>query len=159
MAKAPTIRNWGSVLAALRQASGLSAAEVVERLKTLGVEINRASIYTYEAGRVSAPDAGVVWGLSQIYCVPVADLIADLVALRKGESRPDRPKTSASGKSDANEHLTEAEIEWVQQWRQLTPQARKACREFIRFQLNSNPPTPNQPQRARAKSSKSSRDL
>jgi transcriptional regulator with XRE-family HTH domain len=130
MAKVPSAQRWGTALAELRQTSKLSAADVVKRLKALGIHVVRASIYAYEAGTVAAPDAGVVWALAQVYGVPVADLIRDLVADRNGGQIVQGGKT----RREAPRGLSEAEIDLLDLWRRLSPQQRKTCDEFIRFQ-------------------------
>jgi transcriptional regulator with XRE-family HTH domain len=136
--------QWGASLAELRHSARLSAAQVVARLKPFGIQIERASIYAYEAGRVAAPDAGVIWGLAQVYGVGVADLIASLVSVRNGGDSLDSgsfrtPERSPYGLGDDEHDL-------LQLWRRLTPQRRKVCREFIVFESRS-PDLRNQPAR------------
>jgi transcriptional regulator with XRE-family HTH domain len=128
-------RRWGAALAELRHASRLSAAEVIKRLKALGLELDRASIYMYEAGKVSAPDAGVVWGLAQVYGVSVTDLIADLVTARNGAPFGDRAKVGQRA-AGADVALSEDETDLFQLWHRLSPQQKKASREFILFELS-----------------------
>jgi transcriptional regulator with XRE-family HTH domain len=131
MTKARVVPQWGASLAELRHAAGLSAAQVVGRLAEIGIEVDRASIYNYEAGKVPAPDAGVIWGLAHVYSVPIADLVGDLVADRIGESFGG----PTHGRPGPPENLSDSEIRLIVQWRKLTPHTRKACEEFIRFQL------------------------
>jgi hypothetical protein len=89
----------------------------------------------YEAGKVSAPDAGVVWGLAQVYGVSVADLIADLVTARNGAPFGDRAKGGQRA-AGADVALSEDETDLLQLWHRLSPQQKKACREFILFELS-----------------------
>ena|ERR1022692_704480 len=135
MAKGLSARRWGTALAELRHASRLSAAEVVKRLKALGLDLDRASIYMYEAGKVSAPDAGVVWGLAQVYGVSVTVLIADLVTARNGAPFGDRAKVGPRAEG-ADVAPSEDETDLLQLWRRLSPQQKKSSREFILFELS-----------------------
>lgn len=139
MAKAAAER-WGTALAELRRASRLTAREVVQRLKGFGIELDPASIYTYEAGKVYAPDAGVIWGLAQVYGVSVTDLIADLVAERSGEPLLQGRRPSAQRQPRLHS-LSEAETNLVRLWRQLPAHKRKATEEFVKFQLRDEPAT------------------
>jgi transcriptional regulator with XRE-family HTH domain len=146
MAKVQSAERWGAALGELRHAARLSAAEVVKRLKTFGIHIDRASIYTYEAGRVSAPDAGVVWGLAQVYGVSVAELIGTLVSIRNGGQSTERARVSPRTTA-AKPNLAEDESDLIKVWRRLSPHRRKVCREFILFELNDGI---SGPQRGRA---------
>src|SRR5437016_4323034 len=87
MAKVHSLRAWGTNLARLRQNASLSGADVVGRLASLGIRVDRRSIYAYEAGRIAAPDAGLVWGLSRIYGVSAEELISGLVLARTGQKQ------------------------------------------------------------------------
>jgi transcriptional regulator with XRE-family HTH domain len=125
--------EWGAKLAELRRATGLSAAAVARDLGELGVALDRASIYAYEAGRVAAPDAAVVWGLARIYGVKLEDLVNALVDERAisrlvSSNRPPKLRPSR------------AELHVLERLRQLSPTARKACLDFIDFQLRPSPP-------------------
>jgi transcriptional regulator with XRE-family HTH domain len=137
MAKA-VAQGWGLALAELRRACRLTASEVVKRLTAFGIEIDPASIYTYEAGKVYAPDAGVVWGLAQVYGVSVTDLIADLVADRS-EGRSLEGHKASSRDQARSSTLSDTEANVIQLWRQLPAHKRKACEEFMRFQLQDEP--------------------
>jgi transcriptional regulator with XRE-family HTH domain len=118
--------EWGAKLARLRNASGLSAAGVVRRLLELGVTLDRASIYAYEAGRVAAPDAAVVWGLAKVYGVKLDDLASALVDSRATSIVP----------AHRGQELrpSQAELKVLERLRALPAGARKACLEFIDFQ-------------------------
>jgi transcriptional regulator with XRE-family HTH domain len=125
---ASLVSEWGGKLAELRKSSGLSAAAVVKRLADFGIVLDRGSIYAYEAGRVAAPDAIVVWGLARVYRVKLEDLLNVLVdaraatrlvqSIRSREPEPSR-----------------AELDLLRRLRRLSPSARKACLDFIDFQL------------------------
>lgn len=134
MAKGRAPLRWGAALAELRRSSKLSAAEVVKRLKALGIEIDRASVYTYEAGKVLAPDAGVVWGLAQIYGVSTDTLISELVAARRGEPSDTKLRESRELRriGPASDETSLLEL-----WRRLSPQQKKTCLEFLLFQASS----------------------
>jgi len=138
MAKARVAQAWGASLAELRYEARLSATDVVRRLKDFGVQVDRASIYNYEAGKVSAPDAGVVWALAHIYGVSVEELIAGLVADRSGE-RPNQGRKTAPELQSQPAALSEAEATLIRLWRELPSHKRKACLEFVRFQLQEEP--------------------
>src|SRR6266516_2277097 len=84
MAKVPPTRSWGAILLQLRKDAGLTGSEVVGQLGSLGVKMDRRTLYTYEAGRVSSPDAAVVWGLAKVYGTDVEGLLGSLVASRNG---------------------------------------------------------------------------
>src|SRR5712692_3865499 len=85
MAKVHSLRAWGSHLTRLRQNAALSGAEVSKRLARLGLHIDRRTIYAYEAGRIGAPDAGVLWGLAKVYGVSPEELAMTLVQYRTGQ--------------------------------------------------------------------------
>lgn len=130
--------DWGAKLAELRKRAGLSAADVVKELRALGVELNSASIYTYEAGRVSSPAAAVIWGLAQVYGVNLEDLVRILV---------DPRATSRLAGPDRSTHLRLSleERNAVNRLRQLSPAARKAVLEFLDFQLQHMRPKKGRP--------------
>ena len=129
MAKAYPPKAWGSLLAKLRHDIQLSGAEVVRRLEKLGIETDRASVYAYEAGRVSAPDAGLVWGLAHVYGVGTDELISALVAARSGQSM--KPLQSNNRMQAAGFDLAKDEREIIMQFRKLPPRERRLCREFV----------------------------
>jgi hypothetical protein len=132
MAKVQPNRAWGALLANLRERAELTGAQVVRRLATLGVRLDRRTLYTLRGGRVVAPDAAVVWGLAQIYEASVNDLLVTLVASRNAESVPatiDRHQPKGSGgRTDERELLGLL--------RQLPARARGECEQFIRFQAD-----------------------
>ncbi|PYR29868.1 MAG: hypothetical protein DMF90_28910 [Acidobacteria bacterium] len=123
--------EWGAKLAELRKATGLSAAAVVKDLKELGIDLDRASIYAYEAGRVAAPAAAVVWGLARIYGVKLDDLVNALVDAKA------IIRLTPSSRS-AQRRLSRVELGVLDRLRKLTPTARKACLDFIGFQLRQS---------------------
>jgi transcriptional regulator with XRE-family HTH domain len=135
MAKAHLPKSWGTTLAKLRQDAQLTGAEVARQLERLGIHLDRASVYAYEAGRVSAPDAGVIWGLARIYGVSVEGLITALVRSRTGRAG-ELPKDDGAHPTGGFD-LSDEERELVQEWRKLTHQGRRACREFVSFQLTT----------------------
>jgi transcriptional regulator with XRE-family HTH domain len=120
-------KTWGARLSELRQATGLSAAAVVKQLAEFGIVLDRASIYAYENGRVAAPDAAVVWGLARIYNVKLEDLVEALVDARA-------PMT-AQPQQSRRTTLSSDERRAVEGLRKLERPARKACLDFLDFQL------------------------
>jgi transcriptional regulator with XRE-family HTH domain len=78
------VPRFGAGLRALRErVEGRSQEWVVRALMTrFGLRFSRATLSQYEKGTVLAPDAGVLWGLAQIYDVPPGGLLAYLVAER-----------------------------------------------------------------------------
>ena len=131
------VAEWGATLAQLRNSTGLSAAAVVSDLKVFGINLDRASIYAYEAGRVAAPDAAVVWGLARIYGVRLDELISTLVDVR-ATNRPgalDRTKRLAVLNRSKQLRPSSAELQVIERLRRLNSKARKACLDFIDFQL------------------------
>jgi transcriptional regulator with XRE-family HTH domain len=81
----PELRAFGQRLTELRGAKR-SRQQICNRLSDLKVPLDASSLFQYEAGTVWAPDAGVLWGLSEIYEVPLAELVA---LLRANRARPD----------------------------------------------------------------------
>jgi transcriptional regulator with XRE-family HTH domain len=77
---------FGAQLTALRErVEGRSQEWVVRALASrFGLSFSRSTLSQYEKGTVLAPDAGILWGLAQIYDVPVMGLIQYLVAERSG---------------------------------------------------------------------------
>src|SRR5579871_491571 len=130
VAKTEPPRGWGRLLADLRREAGLTGNEVARRLEHLGIVIDRASIYAYENGRISAPDAGVVWGLAHIYGVPVEDLIATLVRSRTNRAAASAPRLPMT----PTLHVSDDERALIRTWRTLSPTAKRACQQFIDFQ-------------------------
>jgi transcriptional regulator with XRE-family HTH domain len=127
---APSAKSWGATLAMRRRDAGLSAAAVARRLGQLGITVDRGTIYAYEAGRITAPDAGVVWGLANIYKISVDALIQLLVEARTGvvvrtQLRIDDGRTTVE--------LTREEHDLLRRLRQLPARDRAMCREFIEF--------------------------
>ena len=130
MAKVHSLRAWGTHLVRLRQNAGLSGAKVVNGLAALGIQIDRRTVYAYEAGRIAAPDAGVLWGLAQIYRVSADELVAALVSYRTG-----RPSTVLEPRSsDEMIRVTSTERDLIQDFRSLSAKDRHACGEFIKFE-------------------------
>jgi transcriptional regulator with XRE-family HTH domain len=115
-------------LRGLRQKAGLSGGEVVARLGVLGVTLDRRTLYSYEGGRVMSPDAGVVWGLAQIYGAELEQLSRSLVASRN--SQP--VATLASKTPDVSIHNARL----IQLIERLPREAKKELEEFVRFRLN-----------------------
>src|SRR5712691_2085907 len=109
MAKVHALRNWGVRLARLRQNAALSGGEVVNRLASFGIQANRRSIYAYEAGRIAAPDAGVVWALAKIYGIELEELISTLVVARTGQ-RPISPSIETSAQESVRVSAEEREL-------------------------------------------------
>jgi hypothetical protein len=131
MAKVQSLRGWGTHLARLRQNAALSGADVVGQLASLNIRVDRRSIYAYEAGRIAAPDAGLIWGLSKIYGVSVEELISGLVSARTGQKPAPAHLNTPSHESI---RVTAEERELVHQIRSLSPKARRACVDFIAFE-------------------------
>ena len=94
----------------------------------VGIELDRASIYAYEAGRVAAPDAAVLWGLARVYGVNIDDLIGTLVGYR-GIERLVVPERKQDWKPSS------AELKVIARLRKMSPTSRKSCIEFINFQF------------------------
>ena len=141
MTKGHALRQWGMRLARLRENAGLSGGKVVEKLLELGIKVDRRTIYAYEAGRIAAPDAGVVWGLAGIYNVDTADLIARLVACRTG-----RLVTTAEKDAPLDEwvKLSIEERKLFTQLRCLPARKRQTCLDFVAFQTGGrSTPTSN----------------
>jgi transcriptional regulator with XRE-family HTH domain len=84
------VPRFGARLKALREAVKIgnkkrSQEHVANRLAVkYGLQLDRSTLSEYEKGTVMAPDAGVLWGLAQIYDVPVGELAQFLVAERSG---------------------------------------------------------------------------
>jgi hypothetical protein len=136
MAKVLPNKEWGTLLAKLRQRSELSGAAVVRRLSELGIKLDRRTLYTYEAGRVLAPDAAVVWGLSQIYAAKVEELLVALVASRNG-GKLHVPVASLEVKR-GRFSLSLEEKRFLKLFRQLRVKQRSDCEKFVRFQLQES---------------------
>ena len=75
-----------------------SRQQISVKLKHLGVPLDESSLFQYEAGTVWAPDPGVLWGLAEIYRVPLMELILLLKANRA------RPGADPSKWSDLLRH-------------------------------------------------------
>lgn len=131
MPNANALRGWGAQLAHLRENTALSGGKVVERLTLLGIRVDRRTIYAYEAGRIAAPDAGVIWGLARIYGIDVDDLIASLVSSRTG-----LPLANARAKGSSKERVTVSmpERDLLLQLRNLPHENRQACFDFVAFE-------------------------
>jgi transcriptional regulator with XRE-family HTH domain len=99
----------------------------VSRLEALGIALDRASIYAYESGRVAAPDAAVLWGLARIYKVNLEELISALL--------DPRMQVTAPLPTVISEQASAAEIQLLIKLRRLRPATRKACVDFIDFQV------------------------
>ena len=132
MAKLLPTRAWGALLLRLRKDAGLSGTDVVDQLANLGVKLDRRTLYTYEAGRVTAPAAAVVWGLACIYRADVEDLLKALVVT--GNATSPNAKLGDVKKSKAFEATSE-DFQLMEVIRKLPPTLRNECREFIRFQV------------------------
>jgi transcriptional regulator with XRE-family HTH domain len=131
MAKVQALRSWGAHLARLRENAGLSGAAVIARLASIGIRLDRRSIYAYEAGRIAAPDAGVVWGLAQIYGVDTDDLISALILARTG-TRAQPPKCDPNlGETIV---VSNRERELVMQLRKMPHKSHQACQDFVAFE-------------------------
>jgi transcriptional regulator with XRE-family HTH domain len=131
MAKVQALRSWGAHLARLREDAGLSGAEVIARLASLGIGLDRRTIYAYEAGRISGPDAGVVWGLAQIYGVDTDDLISALVLARTGTQPEPLKREPNVGQTVV---VTNRERDLVMQLRKMSRNSRQTCQDFIAFE-------------------------
>ena len=130
---APSTKSWGATLAARRRDIGLSAAAVARRLGQLGIQVDRGTIYAYEAGRIAAPDAGVVWGLASVYNVSADELIQSLVEARTGiVGRSQAPVDDGRTTVD----LTKDEFDLIRKFRKLSARERFLCREFTEFNRN-----------------------
>lgn len=68
----------------LRELRGLrSREEISRRLGALAAPLGGSTLAQYEKGQVWAPDAVVLWALSEIYRVPLTDLTRLLAANRQ----------------------------------------------------------------------------
>jgi transcriptional regulator with XRE-family HTH domain len=63
--------------------AGRSREQISLKLTEKGTPLGATTLLQYEKGAVWAPDAGVLWGLGQIYGVPLDDLVALLLANRQ----------------------------------------------------------------------------
>jgi transcriptional regulator with XRE-family HTH domain len=71
--KMPQLKAFGDRLRALR--GKRTRAQIAIRLNDLGVPLGDSTLAQYENGNVWAPDAGVLWGLSEIYGEPLERLL------------------------------------------------------------------------------------
>jgi transcriptional regulator with XRE-family HTH domain len=71
--KNPILRAFGERLTDLR--GERSREQVSKRLRSLGVPLGGSTLAQYEKGTVWSPDPGVLWGLSEIYKVPMMELV------------------------------------------------------------------------------------
>jgi transcriptional regulator with XRE-family HTH domain len=77
--KRPITRpTLGSRLETLRGPT-TSRAVVCAKLAQLGLRLDRSTLLQYERGTVESPSAVVLWGLAQIYRVPLDDLMSALL--------------------------------------------------------------------------------
>lgn len=83
--KNPVISAFGARLRELRT-EARSREVIARKLATLGVALDESTLVQYEKGTVWAPDAGVLWGLSEIYKVPLVELTTLLVINRADPS-------------------------------------------------------------------------
>jgi len=133
MVRGQSLHAWGARLAQLRRNAALTGAEVVAKLASLGIRLDRRTIYAYEAGRIAAPDAGAVWGLAKIYGVSVEELSSALVQSRTGQ-KPVGLQAGASGQDTVRVTIEERDL--IQQLRTLPSKSREACRDFVAFETH-----------------------
>jgi transcriptional regulator with XRE-family HTH domain len=69
----PVLKAFGGYLRALR--GSRSREQIATRLRDMGVQFDESTLVQYEKGTVWSPDVGVLWGLSQIYSVPLGQLV------------------------------------------------------------------------------------
>ena len=131
MAKVQPTRTWGVILLRLRNDAGLTGSEVVRELDRLGVKLDRRTLYTYEAGRVSSPDAAVVWGLARVYRADAEELLRALVASRNAT---DPTSKLVHLKRQRASELTPQELQLLGLFRKLPSELRAECEAFVRFQ-------------------------
>jgi transcriptional regulator with XRE-family HTH domain len=80
----PALRAFGAWLQELRGEA--SRERISQKLAAKGVPLGGSTLAQYEKGAVWAPDAGVLWGLAQIY---ETDLDHDGGALAENRKRTD----------------------------------------------------------------------
>jgi transcriptional regulator with XRE-family HTH domain len=131
MAKVRPTRDWGAILRQLRQTLGMSGADVVARLKVLGVTLDRRTLYTYEAGRVRSPDAAVVWGLARIYGADLEDLIMSLVSNRNAPTA-----RAAEVRTSKPRELLRDDSQLIQLFQNLPAETKAEVEEFIQFHIS-----------------------
>jgi hypothetical protein len=131
MAKVQPNRQWGALLARLRHEVRLTGSEVVQRLADLGVKLDKRTLYTYENGRVMAPDAAVVWGLAVIYGASLNELVITLIESRNAATGVNiEPRLTQLSRSQ----FTLDAQELIGLIQQLPKELRAECDQFVRFQ-------------------------
>lgn len=140
------MQAFGKFLREHRDASGLSAEQVVHRLQRYHVKLDNSTLYNYEAGTVAAPDAGVLWGLCQIYSdLEIDPLLAFLVHTRSGlpVAAPKRAATTTPP------DISDDEWQLVHTFRRLAPAGQRATLDFVTFQAGrgAQKPEPSPVQR------------
>lgn len=83
----PELTAFGLILAGLRGRKR-SREQISKALETLKVPLGGSTLAQYEKGKVWAPDAGVLWGLAEIYNVPL-DYLARLLARNRQDATLD----------------------------------------------------------------------
>jgi transcriptional regulator with XRE-family HTH domain len=125
------MRPFGNYLSTRRQEKGLTAEGVIRRMKKVGVQLDQSTLYNYEAGTVSAPDAGVLWALSKIYAVSHEEMIALLVSVRAGNHDPSLP----SGVS-TNPEYDEVEEKLILAFRAARVEAKREILDLVDYVIH-----------------------
>jgi len=70
--------KFGALLTTLR-GSHTSRGVICSKLARFGLALDRSTLLQYERGTVASPSPTILWGLAQIYRVPLNDLVLALL--------------------------------------------------------------------------------
>jgi transcriptional regulator with XRE-family HTH domain len=70
--------KFGALLTSLR-GPHTSRGAICSKLARFGLSLDRSTLLQYERGTVRSPDPTILWGLAQIYRVPLNDLMLALL--------------------------------------------------------------------------------
>jgi transcriptional regulator with XRE-family HTH domain len=70
--------QFGALLTTLRGAH-TSRGIICAKLARFGLALDRSTLLQYERGTVASPSPTILWGLAQIYRVPLNDLVVALL--------------------------------------------------------------------------------
>lgn len=138
----PVLTAFGRLLKAGRGAR--SRQHIADRLADLGTPLAVTSLLQYEAGSVWSPDPCVLWGLAQLYGLPLDQIIGrlranrrdphivsfDLSLVAQGTALPSVPAdaATASGGRQDREHRLKAT---VARYRRRLTQARASAARTV----------------------------
>src|ERR1035438_4109246 len=80
------LSQFGKLLKAAREKTIPSQQDAARRLTEAGYPVSQSLIAQLETGRISNPDASMLRKLSEVYGVPYAELVRDLVLDKYGVS-------------------------------------------------------------------------